>query len=177
MLLLERHAPPQCHGVSRGHRAITTPVNRRQRPMTASKRRVSQAWVNWFLGAWPWIGIHRPRSTRHRNWCIDQPSRRPAELPSSCCRTLGSTSNARPSERLLALRRGWHQALHAWIARFADPSRGIGGRLRCIRLNLGWASVCVVQGCESVKDTGVQTSQIRTAAARAVRASPRGMNS
>jgi hypothetical protein len=178
VFLLERRAPQQCHGVSRGRRAITRPVNRRPRPRMASKRRVSQAWVSWFLGALPWLGIHQHRSTRRRSWCIDQPSRHPAGLPSSCCRTLGSTSNVRPSERWLALRRGWHQGLRAWTARFADPSRGIGGLLRCIRLNLGLASMCALcRGCEAVKDTGVQTSQIRTASARAVRASPRGMNS
>ena len=159
-------------------RAITMLVNRRPRPMTASKRRVSQAWVRWCVGAWPWLGIHQHRSTRRRSWCIDQQARHRAELPSSCCRTWGSTSSVRPSERLLALQRGGHQALHAWTARFADPSRGTGGLLRCIRLNLGWASVCALcRGCEAVKDTGVQTSQMRTAAARAVRASPRGMNS
>jgi hypothetical protein len=45
-------------------------------------------------------------------------------------------------------------------------------------LNLGWASVCALcRGVREGKDTGVQTSQMRTAAARAVRASPRGMNS
>ena len=178
MFLLQNHALHQCHGVSSGRRAITRPVNRRQRSKMASKRRVSQAWVSWFLGALPWLGIHQHRSTRRRSWCIDQPSRHPAGLPSSCCRTLGSTSNVRPSERWLALRRGWHQGLRAWTARFADPSRGIGGLLRCIRLNLSLASMCALcRGCEAVKDTGVQTSQTRTAAARAVRASPRGMNS
>lgn len=37
--------------------------------------------------------------------------------------------------------------------------------------------VLCARGCEAVKDTGVQTSQMRTAAVSEVRASPRGMNS